>query len=299
MTAPTGSRAPLSVVVSQDRDRGRAAALSWAALADQLGPADEVVWVDRSGSLPPAAAPGGPTLVVVRAPADASRGRCNALGVAAATHDHVGLTDACTAVQDGWADATADALTRHHAVGGPVLPSPEKNVRDWAGFLADYAPHAVTPFTSATGDVSGNNVAYRRSSLDATGELGDEMWKDRVDAALAAAGRGPALVPLMRVTSLRTYGWKDLVVTRFRSGRSYASHRAAPWGTGRRIAAALACLGLPQLTRLRTWRLVRQDQYLAAGWRRARPALLLTQVCWAAGEAAGYLTRRGTTRDVW
>lgn len=291
------TRPPLSVVVSNDRDRPDETPAAWRALCAELVATDEVVWVDRTGSGPPGTpSPERLQVVAVRAPSDAGRGRCNALGLAAAQHPLVAFTDTATAVLPGWAQAAATGLLEADVVGGPVFPAPGKRVRDWVGFFVDYAVHAVPPYLSAVEDVSGNNVAYRRDCLPADA---NELWKHRVDRDLRAAGSGPRLHHEMAVSSHRRYTWWDLTRGQARAGASYAAERAASWTGAQRLVAAAACLGLPLLAMLRTWRAVRSCDQLRRHWARALPLLLLARAAWAAGEAKGYLTGEGDARRVW
>ncbi len=266
------------------------------ALGRELVGGDEIVWVDCTGSTLPEVDAAGVSVCTVPADSHAGRGRCNALGLAAASGALVAFTDSTTLVQPGWRAALAEGATGHAVVGGPVLPAGRKRRRDWAGFLVDYAAHAVPPYRSATGDVSGNNVAYHRESLpgDAT-----ELWKAQVNAGLRAQGAPPFVVPAMQVHSRRTYSWQDLLVGRVRSGALYSAGRCATWSGPRRGAAAAGCLALPAVALLRTARGLTGDPHLSRQLARSVPMVIAANIAWAIGEAAGYLSRRGEGTDVW
>lgn len=278
----------VSVVVA-DAATGRApdpAVLE--ALASQTSDADEIVWVDGVGRDPAALG----RVALVRAPHDSSRGDLYALGLERARHPVVALTDSTTRLEPGWRDALersiADGAT---VVGGPVLPSPGRSARGDAGFLVEYGPHAVPPYTSATGDVSGNNVAYRREALAST--PAGAVWKFAVNARLKRSGVTPVLAEDMRVTVLKDYRWSDLVRGRFRHGRQYGGHRAAGWTPVRRALAAVGCGALPALALARLARAVGPDRTLRHTLAMSAPLVLLALLSWSFGEAMGYLFGTG------
>lgn len=144
------------------------------ALEAELGTDDEVIWVDRAGLGPPR------QLSVrhsVKAHRTAGRGHCYGLGLEASRKDLVAFTDSTTVVAAGWRHAAGEALEAGAiVVGGPVVPSVPRSARGWAGFLAEYGPHAAPPHTSSTGDVAANNVGYQRSAWCCGG------WDGRVPA---------------------------------------------------------------------------------------------------------------------
>jgi hypothetical protein len=265
------------------------------ALVDELDPsADQVIWVDQAGLDPPFQ---WPSMMPVGAPSGASRGLSYRLGLSAACHQLVAFTDSSTAVQPGWRASALEALdSGAGVVGGPVLPSTPRSMASWAGFIVDYGPHAVAPYTSATGDVSGNNVAYRRELLPP----GDRpLWKHDVSVGLRAAAVHPTLATGMRVVAHREYRWHDLALARVPSGALYATGRSATWSLPRRLMAALGSAGLPPLTVSRLWvRLSRQPE-LRSRLLASLPGVVLAAVSWSVGEASGYILRRGAGSHVW
>jgi len=288
------ARNPVSVVVANNRACIADVEATWQSLRTELIADDEVVWVDQAGLGPPV--PSDPRVVAIDAPVGAGRGRCNALGLAAASHSLVAFTDSSTTVEPGWADAAIAGLRHTSVVGGPVLPGNGKRVRDWAGFFIDYAAHAVPPYLSASRDVSGNNVAYRRHCLP---ERPRELWKDRTDRQLSRLGERPCALPLMSVRSHRRYSWWDLTAGQVLAGAFYGADRAASWSRLRRVCAAAGCIVLPFLACARTWLRVRQADDLRPHWATALPLVLLARSAWALGEAKGYLTNQGDARRVW
>jgi hypothetical protein len=293
------SREPpfLSVVMVNRCRKATLPVEAFTALTRELVVGDELVWVDRTGLAAPASA--GANRIQVRSvhsDSRASRGRCYALGLAAATGSVVAFTDSTTVVQPGWRAALIDGATEHAVIGGPVLPAGPKSRRDWAGFLVDYAAHAVPPYRSATGDVSGNNVAYRRKHLPTTAS---ELWKSQVNTVLSTQGEPPVVVAGMRVLSRRSYSWRDLLVGRARSGALYGAERCTRWSTLRRWTAAVGCLALPAVAVARIGHRLSGDRSLAHQLALSLPVVLAAQTAWAFGEATGYVSRRGDGTDVW
>lgn len=278
----------MSVVVANRLHDPAEAGDALSSLRRELDPSDELIWVDRAGLDTAALAV---AVVAVPAPPTASRAHCYGLGLARARSALVAFTDSSTVAGVGWRAAAQGALEAGASVvGGPVLGDARSSARDGAGFLVDYGPHAVPPYTSATGDVSGNNVAYRRDVLPAAGA---PVSKSEVNARLAATGVRTVIVPEMRVTVRRAYSWRDLGPLRARSGAQYARWRSAGWPLGYRLPAAVACAALPAISLCRLWRTVRTDRNLRDWFVRGLPWVVLALTAWSAGEAAGYLRTIG------
>ena len=285
--------ATLSVVVA-NRDAPRDGRGAAAALARELHPGDEVLWVDRTGAGAPAELAGAR---VVEAPGGADRGTCYGLGLAVAGNPFVAFTDSRTVVGAGWRPAAVAALDAGATfVGGPVIASEPRSRRGWAGFFVDYGPHAVAPYTSASGDISGNNVAYRRDALP---DDGAPVWKHAVDARLHEAGIRPVVIEGMTVTVERDYGWSDLGPARVGAGALYARQRASGWPARRRWLAAVGCAVLPALATARLGRRVRADAHLRPAFVRASPLVVAALVAWSIGEARGYLRPGQEAPGVW
>ena len=288
------ARSPVSVVVANNLARVADVEATWRSLTTELAASDEVIWVDQAGLGRPLLP--GPRVVAIDVPVGAGRGRCNALGLAAASHSLVAFTDSSTTMEPGWVDAAIAGLRHSCAVGGPVLPGNGKRVRDWAGFFIDYATHAVPPYLSASRDVAGNNVAYRRACLP---ERPRELWKDRIDRQLSRLGERPRALSSMTVRSQRRYSWWDLTTGQVLAGASYGADRAATWSRLHRLCAAAGCVALPFLASVRIWLRVRRADQMRQHWAPALPLVLLARTAWAVGEAKGYLTNQGDGRRVW
>lgn len=283
----------MSVVVANRSDAPadveRAVSSLWRELLD----GDEVIWVDGAGLSPQL-----PAVRRVRAGGAHGRGRMYGLGLQQATHDLVAFTDSVTELGTGWRTAAGEALAAGaRVVGGPVIPTRADPVST-AGFLVEYGAHAVAPYTSATGDVAANNVAYQRSALARVVAPGAPVWKHAVNHGLAALGWHPVAAPGMVVASTKRYGWRDLGPVRAAHGRLYAQQRSVSWSARRRVAATLACAGLPVLALARLASTVRDHPELRRSFTRSVPLVALALTAWSAGEAWGYVAGGGGGNDV-
>ncbi|MGH9190244.1 MAG: hypothetical protein ACRD0Q_09470 [Acidimicrobiales bacterium] len=255
---------------------------------------DQIVWVDRAGLAWPASR----AVTTVVAPPTASRGACYGLGFAEARNPLVAFTDSETVLDTGWRRAVEGAFARPEVavVGGPVRPSPSPSPVTWAGFLVDYGAHSVAPFVSASGDVAGSNVAYRRTVLPPAPA---PIWKSSVNADLRAGGTRPVLSTGMGVTSSRQYRWRDLIEGRARAGAVYGAQRSAGWSPPLRLVAATGCVALPALGFLRLEARLRGDDVMRARLLRTCPGVAVALLAWSAGEAAGYVSGRSEGCSVW
>ena len=247
---------------------------------------DEVIWVDRAGL--------GPQMSEAKylaVPARCGRGEMYAAGLESATGEIAAFTDSTTVVLPGWRGAVVEAFAAGAALaGGPVTLVGQGGIRYLAGFLSEYAFHAVAPYTSVTGDVSGNNVAYRRGALEG---VRGALWKSEVDRELMSRGITPVVAPGMRVAAAKAYPWVWFIAERMRQGRLYSLMRTVGWVPGKRVAYALATVVLPAVLFARTAGRVFPDPELRRALLLSAPILLVAMISWSVGEALGAVGIRG------
>lgn len=258
------------------------------ALAREIRSGDEVVWVGAGW--------GGfdaPGFRLVAPRPGASRGDLYGCGLGATDRPLVAFTDSLTELSVGWRVAAVDALSGGASVvGGPVRPASSRTACTKAGFLVEYGPHAAPPYTNERGDVSANNVAYRRAALDGVVPSGAPVWKTALDEALAKRGVTPVVVPAMEVTSLKRYRWHDITRARAHHGRLYGAQRCAGWSHRRRLAAATGCAVLPTLAYARLGAKTARHPALRTDFLSGTPLVLVALFAWSMGEAAGYISGR-------
>jgi hypothetical protein len=279
----------LTVVVASTRgaDGERCAA----ALAAELGDGDEVIWV---GADPPPTSSHRAITVT-----SGSRGVLYRAGLDAASCPFVAFTDASTLIQPGWRHAAVGALRDGAlAVGGPVLPAATRPLRCVAGFAVEYGPHAVAPFSNATGDVAANNVAYERAELRRVLSPGEPVWKAAVDRRLAAGGQPAVIEERMRVVSTKSYGWTDLLGVRVHHGRQHGAQQALRQGRVRRLVHTVGSPIVPFVAYGRLARRIAPSRELRRPFLLASPLVLAALIAWSCGEATGLWTARGPASDV-
>jgi hypothetical protein len=281
----------VAVVVADTGTGAEVAAEAWSAAHGQLRAADRIAWVSDRG-VPEAT---GPESAWQVAASGLSRGELYGVGLTWAsttTCDIVAFTDSGTRLEPGWRRALDEALTAGaDVVGGPVAPGWVGNQagRDrtsWAGFLAEYAPHARPPYVSATGDFSANNVAYRLCHVSHL--AGQALWKSVIDRSLRDTGHRLQLAPAMVASSIRPYSRRDLTRARAAAGRLHGCQAGESMSIGRRLLRVGACAVLPFVRVARVARAVRGDAVLARAMRRAVLGLVVAEIAWSLGEAAGY-----------
>lgn len=276
----------LAIVVADIDEHRLLRERSLAALIREILPGDEVIWVSSYGPWPAVAA-----IHPQHAPAAASRGEFYRLGWQATTAPLIAFTDSLTELGIGWRAAAVGALLAGASVvGGPVHPEVTRSRRSMAGFLLEYGPHAVAPFTSASGDVSANNVAYRREALAAVARGTEPIWKSVLNRKLAARGNAPVIAADMEVTSMKHYTLGDIAIARSRHGRLYGVQQSVGWTRQQRVTRAASCAVLPALSFARLLARTRRDTDLRASMVTSAPLVLVGLAAWSIGEASGYLS---------
>lgn len=266
----------------------------WAfAVERELLPRDELIWV--SVDEPPA------RLDVTRPEirTHSGRGDLYAIGLRAARHPYVAFTDSRTVLAPGWRHAADAALHDHVVVGGPVFPSKARTLRSWAGFFVEYGPHSTPPYTSSSGDVAANNVAYRRLAIVDAVSPGASFWKTEVNDRLRARGIEPVVVDAMAVTSTKRYAWRDLTMARMAHGRLFGAQQARAMPSTGRALAALRCIVLPLVAYLRLARALMTRDGLRGRFLLVTPLTAVALVAWSIGEALGFATGREARPDVY
>jgi hypothetical protein len=219
--------------------------------------------------------------------------------------DAIGFTGSLTRLAPGWRAGLIAGVSEHGFVGGPVFPetpdaaggstASRRNRKSWAGFLVEYAPHAVEPFVSRSGDFSANNVGYR---ADLIADFAySPFWKTSVDRRLHSAGHTSAFRDDMVAVSAATYTTRDLTSGRFVAGRRYARDLAPQLPVPILLLRLLGCAALPFIQALRLISECHRSRHLQAALTSAAGWVILALITWSAGEAAGFgqeITRRSS-----
>lgn len=178
------------------------------------------------------------------------------------------------------------------AVGGAVVPTPDADTASRALYLFEYSAFNP-PFASGptTGDLPGNNVAYRRLELleKCADVLAEEGFnKPFCHERLREAGGRLILRPTMRVRHRIAGRRSDMVRSRFHYGRCFGATRRRRAGLGRKLLYLLGSPAVPLVLVLRHLSRCRAHpanrKLLAGGG-----ALALAEIClaWGLGEWLG------------
>jgi hypothetical protein len=115
------------------------------------------------------------------------------------------------------------------------------------------------------------------------------FWEPVVHREFRRRGWRLALVPGAVVRYRQSHGVLGFCAQRYRHARYFAALRAAGQPMARRLVRAVAAPLVPPLLLWRIAGRVREKGRHGRELAQALPPLLLFLVCWAAGEASGYL----------
>jgi glycosyltransferase involved in cell wall biosynthesis len=213
--------------------------------------------------------------------------------IRSATTELVAVLDPSDAAEPDWASEIQEAFSDDtlSAVGGSVSLAGAKRAGNIAAYLFEYgafnAPLAAGP---TSGDLPGNNVAYRRSALvdDCRDILEAEGFnKPFFHERLRALGGQLVIRPSMRVRHLTNYRLLPFGMRRFHYGRCFGATRVRRAPLGRKALLRAFAPVVPAL--LVTRHLMRAVRH--SGSRRLLPhaGLALCGVCafWGFGEWLG------------
>ena len=189
----------------------------------------------------------------------------------------------------GWAEGMFAALGSAPALCGPVEPGYLPSDPRITGYLVEYCQFH-RPVAPGMPEVPGNNLVLARSLLP----LREILERDGFSktSMLAAGELRPKWVGDALVEHRRPFALLPFCRRRFCHGRSYGAARLSQPNAPPRLAliAATALVPLIRITRIfrHGWR----HPPLRAAVVHRLPSILLAEVCWSAGELAGYVTAR-------
>ncbi len=191
-----------------------------------------------------------------------------------------------------WAEALVEAHRDDFAVVGPVVANanPGSSV-SWADFLLGYGPWLDPTPASELDYLPGHNSAYRRDLLM---EYGSELdsWLEAESVVhwdLRSRGHRLYLEPRARTFHFNFSRPSSWIAATFHSARTFAARRVrdARGFPLRRLLYTLATPIIPPIRLRRCWRDIRRSEQ-PFSWFRLLPALTLSLIVSATGEAFGY-----------
>lgn len=291
----------LSVVVASVNGQPMLSACVDALLRQETDESFEIVVADRCGGdvarwlreHP------DPRVRTLEAPADASIPRLRALAFAASHADLVAILEDHCNVVPGWVDVL---LTAHRngyaAIGGVVENGARERAVDWAVFFCEYARFMPPVTGGVVPEITGNNSAYHRPTLEAHGiEWDREVWEGFLHGELKLAGVEFFCAPDLLVWHDKEFGVGYFLGQRYHYSRSFAGERLRDAPAWKRVGYAFATAALPPLL---AWRLVRTVVNKGGRTRellRSLPFLPPFLAAWALGEAVGALFGPGRSLE--
>lgn len=258
-----------------------------AALIEEKFPSVRVVYVSPPGTIP----------------------RLRGHAMVEASGDLIALLDTYCRVGPDWAEKMVNAHRQHPeipVIGGAVVlnecavgASHPSRMVQWATFLWEYGAF-VPPFDDGpSAELTGNNLAYKRSALpEAAALLSNGFWKTFYNANLKERGfilRGD---PTLVATLHKPIALREFIISRYHHGRCFGGMRVAT-GRARRDGwwRALTIPIVPFLTFARQTRMLWPHQTLRPQFLRAAPLLFLFNLSWAWGELNGYVRGPGKSEE--
>jgi hypothetical protein len=202
-------------------------------------------------------------------------------------------------VAPGW----AAALLREHrrpwgAVGGPV-ENGLGGIVNWAAYFCEYAPYMGPLSEGETGDLPGNNVAYKRPHLLRHARvLDDGKWESWLNDRLRADGVPIASTNGMVVHHIKPFRLGYFLAQRFHFARSFAGMRRGGWSWPKRLAFGAGSLLLPALLSARVARTVLRKRRHLGRFLAVSPLVALFLTVGAFGEMVGYVLGPGRSLDL-
>lgn len=228
---------------------------------------------------------------VVRAHDGATIPEIRGIGLTHARGEWVAVTEDHCVADAGWLEAFRAASDPEvRILGGSMGNARRKRPTDCGAFFAEYGSYGTARDRSRgrhPPPVTGANVAYHRSVVDAVAEwaLGG-CWEGVIHDRLYAAGHRFRLVPAARIRQNHRYGLGAFCRDRFEHGRAHAATRRRHLTS---LQKAIYCAGSPLLPAILGWRILRavspeERPYLLKGL----PSLVAFLLAWSVGEAVGY-----------
>jgi hypothetical protein len=225
-----------------------------------------------------------------------------AAGLAVARGSIVAFTEDHCVCGPSWREAIVrgQALA-HDAVGGPVDLAPGGRPLDWAVYFYDYGRFAPPMRTGPIRALSGTNVSYKKTLLDAVHDL---LQGRVIEATLAEAlrARGSACYldqDAMVIVRGRGESAGNAIGLAFALARGFAAQRVEGSGAGRRAIFAGGTVLLPFLLFARSLVGPFRTRRHLARYAGALPWLMVLLGAWSAGEFAGYLAGAGASATKW
>ncbi len=198
------------------------------------------------------------------------------------------------------ADWIASIMKAHESpdpvIGGAVEVAGCGSLLDWAAYFCDYGQFLPPLDDGATGEVSGNNVSFKRSAMEIGAEMvRPEFWKTYWCRRLQAEGIVLKATSSVVVYYQKSYRLFPYLVRKFHHGKCFAGMRVVESSPLVRMRYALGTCLLPFVALTRIVRAVVPKKRYLREFLVSMPLLVIAVASWSVGEFMGYL--RGVGRS--
>lgn len=221
-------------------------------------------------------------------------------GISKSTGSVVALTTSHFLPDRTWIETIRSGHLRldSFGIGGPVDPPRGGSSIDWATFFLRYSNYLHLEGEQTVHEIAGDNASYKRSALDAHGEvIRDGFWEPEFHRAAHATGGSLTFTSAMRVTQQRSFPLRVFLGQRFSHGRQFGFDRVAGRGAPIRFARVATAPLVPFVLLGKIVIRVLRSRRDLGPFLAALPVLTLFIVAWSTGEAWGYLSRSGVAHN--
>ncbi len=232
-----------------------------------------------------------PGVRLIRSPESAFIPELWEIGINHSMGEIVALTTAHCVPKENWLAEISQAHDSFYpGIGGAIEIEESSGWIDWAVYFCRYSRYMLPFAKERVTDFAADNASYKRWALESCREQRRKgFWEPFIHAELIRAGYELLLSPEIVVYHKRSFSLPGFMEQRFWHGRQFGSERTANLSLIKRLIYIMAAPLIPVLF---LWRIIRR----ALAKKRhigklllCSPLLILFLLCWATGEASGYL----------
>lgn len=225
-------------------------------------------------------------------------------GMAIARGEIVAITIGQFVPASDWLEQIRQAHRRLDSlgIGGTICPPRGGSAVDWATYFLRYSKYIRCVDEQSVRDIAGDNASYKRTAIAAHWKsINEGFWEPEFHRLVLATGHKLTFNPAIRVTQNASFGVRRFCAQRFVHARHFGRDRMRGKSWIFRLTGIVAAPLIPVILLAKITRnVIKKPTYLRP-FLKSLPTLLLFIVCWAFGEACGYMTvteqpKEGSTR---
>ncbi|NUN67335.1 glycosyltransferase (plasmid) [Pseudanabaena biceps] len=223
------------------------------------------------------------------------------LGITHSKGEIIALLEDDCIVCSNWCSSIIKAHQSYDGViGGAVEPSAYLKSLDWGVYLCEYA-RFMLPFEGIVQVLSGNNVSYKRTTLNQLMEknpCNEGFYEVFTHLALQQSGQCLKADSSLIVHNCNSWKFTNISTVPFHHGRGFAGMRFVNQPLKRILFTGLT-LVLPFIQMSRIIKLVLIRKRYVFELIKAAPYILIFFISWTSGEFVGYLFGAGKSLERW